>query len=97
MIIIIIDDPQNQLTIDLEALEGIAGIIRAISTSKIMKIIAIRKNRIEKGIRGELKKSNPHSNGDHFSRQLILFFEVVIVTKNKMDLRTKEEIIKTII
>jgi hypothetical protein len=29
--------------------EIIMGIIRAISTSKIKKIIAIRKNRIEKG------------------------------------------------
>jgi len=30
---------------------GISGKIRAISTSKIIKIIAIKKNRIENGIR----------------------------------------------
>lgn len=32
------------------------------------KIIAIKKNRIEKGIREELKGLNPHSKGDIFSR-----------------------------
>lgn len=41
--------------------------MRAISTSKIKKIIAIKKNRIEKGIREEFKGLNPHSNGDNFS------------------------------
>lgn len=46
----------------------IIGRIRAISTSKIKKIIVIKKNRIEKGIRDEFKGSNPHSKGDVFSR-----------------------------
>lgn len=45
----------------------IIGKINAISTSKIRKIIAIKKNRIEKGIRDEFKGLNPHSNGDVFS------------------------------
>lgn len=44
------------------------GNIRAISTSKIKKIIAIKKNRKEKGNRDEFKGSNPHSKGDIFSR-----------------------------
>jgi hypothetical protein len=40
----------------------------AISTSKIMKITAIKKKRDEKGSRAEFFGSNPHSNGDLFSR-----------------------------
>jgi uncharacterized protein YeeX (DUF496 family) len=44
------------------------GKIKAISTSKIKKIIVIKKNRIEKGIRDEFIGSNPHSKGDDFSR-----------------------------
>jgi hypothetical protein len=52
----------------------IIGRIRAISTSKIKKIIAIKKNRIEKGRREEFIGLNPHSNGDNFSRSEIFFF-----------------------
>lgn len=52
----------------------IIGKINAISTSKIKKIIAIKKNRIEKGIREELKGLKPHSNGDIFSRSKKFFF-----------------------
>lgn len=44
------------------------GNIRAISTSKIKKITAIKKNRNENGKREEFNGSNPHSNGDIFSR-----------------------------
>ena len=43
-----------------------------ISTSKIKKMIAKRKNRIENGRRADLIGSNPHSNGELFSRSLIL-------------------------
>ena len=50
-----------------------AGNKRAISTSKIRKITAIRKNRREKGRRAEDLGSKPHSNGDAFSRSIILF------------------------
>jgi hypothetical protein len=38
----------------------------AISTSKIIKITAIKKNRDEKGSRGGFFGSNPHSKGDLF-------------------------------
>lgn len=56
------------------------GSNRAISTSKIMKITAIRKNRDEKGSRAEFLGSNPHSNGDLFSRSSFLFFEIIVVS-----------------
>ena len=51
----------------------IIGKIKAISTSKIKKIMAIKKNRIEKGKREEFIGLNPHSNGDNFSRSEIFF------------------------
>lgn len=47
----------------------------AISTSKIKKITAIKKKRKEKGRRGDLKGSNPHSKGEDFSRSRIIFFD----------------------
>ncbi len=53
------------------------GRSNAISTSKIKKITAIRKNRNEKGNRAEFLGSNPHSKGDLFSRSSIIFFENV--------------------
>ena len=49
----------------------------AISTSKIKKITAIKKNRSENGIRDLLNGSNPHSKGDLFSRSIILFFDKI--------------------
>lgn len=55
----------------------IIGNKRAISTSKIRKITAIRKNRKEKGSREELLGSNPHSKGDLFSRSIIVFFDKI--------------------
>lgn len=51
----------------------------AISTSKIMKITAIKKNRDEKGSRAEFFGSNPHSKGDLFSRSSFIFFEISVV------------------
>jgi len=69
----------------------IIGNISAISTSKIKKIIAIKKNRKEKGIRDELKGSNPHSNGDVFSRSYKDFFETKL-----LNIMTIIEIIKMI-
>lgn len=47
-----------------------AGKSRTISTSKIRKIIANKKNRSEKGSRADLIGSNPHSKGEFFSRSL---------------------------
>lgn len=44
------------------------GINSTISISNTMKMTAKRKNRIENGIRADRIGSNPHSNGDSFSR-----------------------------
>lgn len=51
------------------------GKIRIISTSKIKKIMVIKKNRREKGKRDEEKGSNPHSKGEDFSRSLCFFLD----------------------
>lgn len=45
------------------------GINKTISISKTIKIIANRKNRIENGTRALWFGSNPHSNGEDFSRE----------------------------
>lgn len=44
------------------------GMIRTISISNTIKIIPKRKNRSEKGMRAVFLGSNPHSNGEDFSR-----------------------------
>lgn len=53
----------------------IKGSNSAISTSKMRKITAIKKNRKEKGSREDLLGSNPHSKGDLFSRSTIEFLD----------------------
>lgn len=53
------------------------GINKAISTSKIKKITAIKKNWIENGKRENLLGSKPHSNGEAFSRSINLFLEII--------------------
>jgi hypothetical protein len=53
----------------------VIGSNKAISTSKIRKITAIKKNRKENGRRADLFGSNPHSNGELFSRSSIFFFD----------------------
>lgn len=63
--IILVNDHQTMLD-TLKII--IIGRIKAISTSKIKKIIVIKKNRIEKGRREEFIGSNPHSKGEVFSR-----------------------------
>lgn len=65
----------------------VIGKSSAISTSKIRKITAIRKNRSENGSRADLLGSNPHSNGDLFSRSSIFFLDsnevnIIIVVVN---------------
>lgn len=55
----------------------IMGRIKAISTSKIKKIIAIKKKRIEKGNRDEFIGENPHSKGESFSRSMIFFLDKI--------------------
>lgn len=71
------------------SIENIIGISRVISTSKIRKITAIKKNCNEKGSRAEFLGSNPHSNGLLFSRSINVFFEI-IEARNII----KDEIIK---
>jgi hypothetical protein len=68
----------HDLMFDVIMVIGI-GSSSAISTSKIMKITAIRKNRDENGSRAEFFGSNPHSNGDLFSRSSLIFFEIRVV------------------
>lgn len=48
-----------------------------ISISKIRKIIEIKKNFKEKGIREREKGSNPHSKGDNFSLSRGLFKDII--------------------
>lgn len=65
----------------------IIGKINAISTSKIKKIIVIKKKRNEKGKREEDFGSNPHSKGELFSRSTKVFFDKIeakIITINEI-------------
>jgi len=55
------------------------GNISAISIFKIMEITAIKKNRDENGSCAEFFSSNPHSNGNIFSRSSLIFFEINVV------------------
>lgn len=52
-----------------------SGSKSVISTSKIKKITAIKKNRNENGKRAVPLGSNPHSKGEFFSRSEIVFFD----------------------
>lgn len=74
----------------------IIGRIKAISTSKIKKIMAIKKNRIEKGNREDEKGLNPHSKGESFScsindfflskeERIITIMEIAIIIKDKIN------------
>lgn len=82
----------------------IIGKINAISTSKIKKIIVIKKNRKENGNRDEDFGSNPHSNGDLFSRSIKPFFDkieakiitIVVINKINKAIKIIEKIIYTI-
>jgi len=82
----------------------IIGKINAISTSKIKKIIVIKKNRKENGNRDEDFGSNPHSNGDLFSRSIKAFFDkieakiitIVVINKINKAIKIIEKIIYTI-
>lgn len=56
----------------------INGKIKAISISKIKKIIVIKKKCNENGIRADDLGSNPHSNGEFFSRSINDFLERII-------------------
>lgn len=63
-----------------DSIDEIIGKISVISTSKIRKIILIKKNCNENGKRAEFLGSNPHSNGDVFSRSENDFLEIVIAS-----------------
>jgi len=73
---------------ELKIIKG-RGIINVISTSKIKKITAIKKNRMEKYKRLEVLISNPHSKGDGFSRSRKPFFERRELRKIKITERPK--------
>jgi hypothetical protein len=78
----------------------IKGNNRVISTSKIKKIIAIKKKCNEKGRRADDFGSKPHSKGDLFSRSIKDFFETkftIIININIKNLRKIEIEIKIII
>jgi hypothetical protein len=64
----------------LNFIEIISGNNKVISTSKIKKMIAMRKKCIEKGNRAVDFGSNPHSKGEFFSRSANDFFEVIFNT-----------------
>jgi hypothetical protein len=79
----------------------IKGRRRTISTSKIRKITAIKKNRRENGSREDLFGSNPHSKGELFSRSTIDFLESraasIIIMVVMMIRVTPSEVINKII
>lgn len=79
----------------------IIGKIKVISTSKIRKIIAIIKNRIEKGKRDEFNGLNPHSKGEDFSDSKNIFFlkieEINIVNQLIKKIKIVKNINKKII
>lgn len=68
----------------------IIGINRIISTSKIKKITANKKKRIEKGDRVCHDGSKPHSNGEFFSRSLYDFLLIKFAINNKIILRNNK-------
>lgn len=70
------------------------GINSVISTSNTRKITVIIKKWREKGIRGEEDGSNPHSNGEDFSRSLKDFFEIIVLIRIILDLRINTIILK---
>lgn len=57
------------------------GKIRIISISKIKNIKDVKKNWIEKGSCGGVIWSNPHSNGDIFSRSFFIFIDNILLIK----------------
>jgi hypothetical protein len=63
---------------DVNIVIGI-GNNNAISTTKIMTIIGIKKNRDEEDNHAEFFETNPHSNGDLFSRSSLIFLEINVV------------------
>ena len=76
------------------------GSNKVISTSKIKKITAIKKKRKEKGRRAVPFGSNPHSNGEFFSRSEIIFLDsrdAIIITRVEINKIIKTEMNKIMI
>lgn len=65
------------------------GIIKAISISKIIKIMVIRKNCKENGINFWLNISIPHSIGEGFSVSFSLFILIIILIINIIEIIIK--------
>jgi len=59
-----------------------SGINKTISMSNTMKIIANIKNRNENGTRALFFGSNPHSNGEVFSRSMFVRILSIFANKN---------------
>ena len=58
--------------------------------SNTIKITARRKNRIENGMRADRSGSNPHSNGEVFSRLLVIdFIDIIHAIKHTIVGRMK--------
>ena len=67
---------------------------RTISTSKIKKITASKKNRREKGRRADPIGSKPHSKGEFFSRselERLARLHAIPMTSTEMPAAKKEE------
>lgn len=60
------------------------GTRSAISISNTRKITANRKNRVENGVRADWFGSNPHSNGEIFSRSLFDREEIINLMRIKI-------------
>lgn len=77
------------------------GVNNTISISKIIKMIPNKKNRSENGIRAVFLGSNPHSNGDDFSRSLnereLRIQAAIKVAKARADAMNDDIIIEIII
>lgn len=71
------NEVMNHVVMFLVFIVKIIGKIITISISKIKNNTAIKKNCDENGIRDELLGSNPHSNGDIFSRLISVFFLIM--------------------
>lgn len=83
------DEIKNHLFKLLTVKIIIIGMRIAISTSKIKKIIVIKKKWIEKTIRGLEWGSNPHSNGEIFSISFIDFlFKINEIKIIKFEINT---------
>jgi hypothetical protein len=85
--------PINNDKLNLFIPDTNTGNSKTISTSKIKKIIASKKKRKEKGSRADLIGSNPHSNGDLFSRSLNVRFDKT----HPRDITIKDNISATIL